>query len=100
MSLRDHFTELLETSVQETGASLGKSAAVVAEYMDQRAQHLAGLVGQPGFEQFAVPAERDNVAMFAGMAAWRAAKAADQRLIGIITGALSLGAKALAGGVA
>lgn len=85
----------LESAITATGASLKKTAAEVALYTAQRTAHLAALAGQPGFEE-AVAAERDAVAMFAGIASVGEADAADARLLGLIEGALIIGAKAAA----
>lgn len=86
---------LLETAVRETGVELTQGSKEVATYAAQRAVFLAGLVGRPGYQQ-AVIAERDNVALFAGISGVNAADGAQQKLIGVIQGALALGARALA----
>jgi hypothetical protein len=84
----------LDAAIRETGAMLHKSSADVAVYAAQRAAHLATIVGQAGFDE-AVVAERDAVILFAGLSAVRNADAADERIVGLIHGALAIG---LAGG--
>lgn len=89
-----NFSGLLASAVTETGAALSKTSDELAAYVAQRAGVLAAAYGQPGYEM-AVAAERDAVALWAGMAGVAAAKAADQRLLGVIQGALSIGAQAM-----
>jgi hypothetical protein len=90
------FRLLLDSALKETGASLEQSTAEVAQYAAERTAYLSTLVGQPGFE-LAVQAERDAVALFAGIVAVGQAQAVQGRIIGVIQGALFMGAKALAG---
>lgn len=82
--------DAIEASLRETGGSLKRTSAEVATYTAQRAAHLATIVGQAGHAE-AVIAERDAVCLFAGIAATREADAADQRVVGLIHGALALG---------
>ena len=86
---------MLEIALAEISADLESTVDGVAAYAAQRMAVLATLVGQPGYEE-AVIAERDNVAMFAGIGAVDTADAAAQRLLGIVQGVLSLGAQLLA----
>lgn len=95
MDFETDFKKLLIDSLTETGLSLRAGLDSVAQYAAARATYLATLVGQPGFE-LAVRAERDSVAIFAGLVATQEARAADARVIGVIQGALLFGAKALA----
>lgn len=85
---------LLDDAVSETDRSLAQSTANVAGYAAERAAHLERAVGQPGFAE-AVRAERDAVALYAGLAAVGEADAVDDHLLGIVQGALALGARAL-----
>ena len=85
--MQDQFENLLRSAIEETGADLERSAAEVAAYMSTRVATLALLVGQVGYEQ-AVIAERDNVALFAGLRAVEQADAASARIFGLIQGAL------------
>ncbi len=93
-NIEPDFEDLLEEAAKSTGVELVNGAKEVAAYAAQRAAVLATLVGRPGYQQ-AVIAERDNVALFAGVSGVDKADAGQQRLIGIIQGALALGAKAL-----
>lgn len=93
--MEQDFKELLERTLQETGAELDQAVDEVALYMADRTAHLSTLVGQPGFQE-AVIAERDNVAMFAGLLAVDLADATDARIVGVIQGALAMAAKGLA----
>ncbi len=88
-------TDQLEVFALQTGRFLQADVTDVGMYAAQRAAHLATLVGQPGFED-AVLAERDNVVLKAGILAARRGDAVDQRLIGIIQGALRTAAVLLA----
>ena len=58
---------------------------------------LATLVGQPGYEM-AVEAERDICAIKAGMKLAKNADLADMKALGVIEGALRMGAGLLSGG--
>ncbi len=85
------FKNLLDDVVEETGTSFQAGTDAVALYASQRTAHLSTLVGQPGFMQ-AVRAERDNVAMYASLSVGDQANAMDNRLLGLIQGALAMGA--------
>lgn len=90
-----NLSDLLEESAKELGLEIKGGAQALAVYAAERTSYLSLLVGQPGFEQ-AVVAERANVALRAGIAAIDTADAAQSRFLGVIQGALSIGAKALA----
>jgi len=87
------FQRVLQDALRETGMQLKQSAVDVAVYAAGRAAHLTTIVGQPGFDE-ALRAERDNVVLFAGVSAVRTADAADQRIVGLIWGALAIAAAA------
>lgn len=95
MNVGDELERLLKDAAKETGRDLQFNTVAVAAYAAERTAYLSTLVGQPGFEE-AVRAERDNVALKAGLTAVATADAADARLIGIIQGVLFLGARSLA----
>lgn len=95
MDFEFEFGELLKASLRETGTQLQTSLAEVTLYASERAAFLSTLVGQKGFHE-AVIAERDNVALRAGIRVVQNADAHDARIVGIIQGALAIGAKALA----
>lgn len=95
-SVTHRFEQILEDAVRETGTSLRTSAHEVAVYAAERAAHLATIVDDPGFLE-AVRAERDAVALRAGIAAVRAGDAADARIVGLLQGGLFWAASLLAG---
>ena len=98
MNVEQEFKALLEDTLNEMGTSLQADLADLSRYASERSAHLSELVGQPGFE-YAVRAERDSVALHAGITTTNEADATDQRLIGLIQGALRIGATALAAAV-
>lgn len=90
------FTDLIESTVKETGKELAESVQAVAQYAASRAAHLAKIgPSDPDFMD-AVIAERNNVALRAGISATNSGDAVDAKILGVIHGALALGAKALA----
>lgn len=95
MNVADELERLLKDASRETGRDLKGNLAEVTMYAAERTSYLSTLVGQKGFEE-AVRAERDNVALKAGIKSVKAADAADARIVGIIQGVLFLGARALA----
>lgn len=86
--------KLIRSNAKELGADLKADVTSMSMYAAQRATHLSTLVGQPGFEE-AVIAERDSVALRAGISAVRAADRMDQRILAILQTVLTVGAKAL-----
>lgn len=89
------FVALLSDAATRLGRRLGGNAQELTKYAGERARHLAGLVGQPGFEE-ALTAERDNLVLMAGGLLIEAGDAADAELVGIIGGALGMAARLLA----
>ncbi len=87
-----------EALMKDTLDSLGKTndglATKIAEYMDERMEHLAKIAEEPGFGE-AVIAERVAIAIKAGIETSRAASIVDQRILGVISGALRIGVLAL-----
>ena len=79
----------LFAAITETGVNLQKSAAEVAAYAAERALHLSTIVGQLGYDE-AVIAERDAVALFAGVSAAVTADAADNRIVGLIQAGIAM----------
>ena len=94
-NVADDFQALFEDAITETGVSLQVGATELAAYAAERSAHLATLVGDRGFSM-AVRAERDAVALKAGIVAVRQGDQADARIVGIIQGGLSLAAKLIA----
>ena len=89
-------SDLLKNALRETGRDAQANLDEVRVYTAQRLIHLATCVGQPGYEE-ALVAEKDNVLLKAGIAAVNVADAADAKIIGIVVGAMSVGAHAIAG---
>lgn len=90
-----HFEDVLKDALEETGAELGVSAHDLALYMTERSLHLSTIAHEPGFDQ-ALRAERNNVALRAGLELDDNATTFDAQIIGIIQGGLALAAAALA----
>jgi hypothetical protein len=99
MSATNDFMSLLEGTLKETGKELETSLDEVRQYAGEQMAQLALAVGEPGYDR-AVIAARDNVLLRMGLRAVANADSADQRIIGIVQGALFFGAKAIAGGAA
>lgn len=91
----EDFVRLFEDAITETGANVQVRAAELAAYAAERSAHLATLVGDPDFN-LAVRAERDAVALRAGISAVQQGDAADARIVGVIHGGLSLAARLIA----
>ena len=85
----------LRAQAEEYGVSIGEAAEDVAAYAAVRTQALANAVGEPGFSDI-VLAERDNVALRAGLRAVQEGEVLDARIDAALTFAL----RALAGLVA
>lgn len=94
MDTTANFESLLKSAVEETGARLKATPRAIALYMSERALHLSTISHEPGFDQ-AVRAERNNVAMRAGIETHAQASAIDFQLLGLIQGALRVAAVAL-----
>ena len=75
--------ELLKDAIEETGISLNITKDELVRYTAERAAYLTTLAGDPGF-MLALRAERDSVALYAGVNASMTADAADSRIVGII----------------
>lgn len=93
--IQSDLKDLFESFLGGVGAGLEAGRAEVAEYAAQRTLHLSTIVDQPGFEE-AVVAERDNVALAAGIAAVDVADEADRNFLALIAGALGFAARAVA----
>jgi hypothetical protein len=95
MDTRKEFEALIVAAMNETGVSLAGARSDLAAYMAERATHLSLISGEAGFNE-AVTAERDNVALRAGLNMSDQATGMEQRFIGIIAGALRIAALSLA----
>lgn len=95
MDFKKEFGALLDSAITDTGIELIGDLDAIKRYALERVTHLALIINEPGFEE-AVVAETQNVGMFAGISIVNTADAADLRLMGILQGALRIGAAALA----
>lgn len=95
MSLKEELKALLEDAVDETSGQMSMAADEAADYIAARAQHLAAAVGQAGFDE-AVRAERNSVALHIGIMGVGNAAEVEARFVGIVHGALRIGAAMLA----
>ena len=80
--------------IRAAGVELKDGGLELKLVVSQELAQLALAVGEPGYER-AVTAARDNVALAAGLMVVSVADSSDARLLGIIQGALFMGAKAL-----
>jgi hypothetical protein len=92
------FLEQLKLEIEDAGQDIKVSWDELRMYTAERANHLSAIVGKPGFE-LAVRAERDAIALKAGIAAVDTADQAGQRWLGMIQGTLIVVAKVLALGI-
>ena len=81
-------------AAKRLGKGLEANMDELRTYASERMLHLSTLIGQAGYEE-ALVAERDNVALKAGLLAVDSADRADAELVGVITGAMVVGARAL-----
>ena len=85
------FEDLLKSTLGELGVNLSVTTSELATLVREQSAKLALAQGEPGFEEVLVAA-RDNIALKAGLALHEQARGADQRIIGLIHGALGVGA--------
>lgn len=89
------FKTLFTQFVEDTGASFGASVDELAIYASEEAARLSSAINEPGFDHL-VTAARDNVVLRAALQAVDEADKTDQRLLGLVQGALRFAAAALA----
>ena len=94
MEFENAFKKMLLDAAGAAGKEIRGDVDELARYAAERAKHLSTLVHDPDFEVAAV-AERDNVAMRAGILATRRSDAMDHRIMGMIHGALRIGSSML-----
>jgi hypothetical protein len=94
MDVGKELGDALKGAADRLGKTLGGNMDELRTYAAERMLHLSSLIGQPGYQE-ALVAERDNVALKAGLLAVASADAADAELVGVITGAMVVGARAL-----
>lgn len=94
MDVGKELGDALAGAASRLGKSLQGNMDELRTYAAERMLHLSTLIGQPGYQE-ALVAERDNVVLKAGLLAVEGADAADAELVGVITGAMAVGARAL-----
>lgn len=82
------FVEVLEQQLKDTGRELRATPREVAAYAAQRAAHLTSIANDPHIMD-AVYAERDAVALYAGVVVTDKADATDVRIASVIQGMLA-----------
>lgn len=97
MSASGEFVDLLVEELEAQGERLAASLDDARLIASEELAALALAVGEPGYQR-AVIASRDNVILRLGLKAVAEARDTDQRMIGIIQGALFFGAQVIAGG--
>lgn len=85
---------LLVGEAQQVGEAIVEDLDAVATYAAERAEHLATVVGEPGFEQ-ALQAERDNIAIRAALRTVESADNLDERILRVTSTGLQMAATAL-----
>ena len=98
-NIGQQFFDTIVGPLKTLGFDLKGKAGEIKMYAAESMARLATLVGQPGYEM-AVEAERDIVAIKVGMKVLADAKKTDAVAVGIIEGALRMGAGFLSGGQA
>ena len=88
------FNDLLAAITEDLGARFDDDLDAISGYAAERADHLVTLFGQAGYNQ-AVIAERDNIALRAGVNASRSADHLDQQILAMLHGGLRMGVRAL-----
>ena len=97
--LKSQLVALFKSEGVAARDDLVQAADRVADYAVEQSQQLVPLVGDAGF-MLAVTAAAQNVLMRAGLKLTAQADAADARFVGLLEGALAIGTRALAAGVA
>lgn len=93
------FFDRLKAELEDAGADIETDCEELRLYVAERTNHLSTIVDQPGYE-LALIAERDSIALKAGIFAVNAGVAAEQRWTGMIQGVLITVAKVIALGLA
>ena len=95
MNISEQFVAVLRDAIWETGRDFHADMAGVQRYAAERMAHLATIPADDPHYLEAVRAERDSVALRAAINVTRSADGADAYILGVIGGALALGARAL-----
>lgn len=91
---QDELEAMLKAEFEAGKIELQETTRELAEYTLQRAQHLASIAGEPGYD-LALRAEHANLLLRTGIDATRQARAADARVSAILQTTLTLGARLL-----
>lgn len=94
MNIAEEFERTIRDAGDRLGVELSENLDEVRRYASERMLHLSSIVDEPGYSE-ALVAEGINVALQAAGEAVDSADALDRELLGIITGALAIGARAL-----
>lgn len=93
-TIKEEFKSLFNDAIVDAGSSLNTTSEELAAFAAERTNHLANIVGDPGFEE-ALRAETDNVFIQASIIIVERADALDAKIQGLIAATLRIGAKAL-----
>lgn len=94
MNAYDEFRKLLDDELESAGRDLEETSDAFAQYLSERADHLALASAEPGFA-YAVNAEAKAAAIRAGINVSETASSWDSRMLGLLAGALRIAAIAL-----
>lgn len=95
MDVLSEIKNTLDDALESSGATLKESREEVAQFMHDRALHLSTITHEPGFGK-AVVAERNAIAMEAGLEVSEVAGKADVEMLGWIGAGLRIFAMVLA----
>ena len=91
----DTFSDLIGKAIADATTLSSTTIEAIRQYAAERTVHLSTIITEPGYEE-ALVIETQNVALMAGIQSVQAADIADARTVGIIAGALRIGAVAMA----
>jgi hypothetical protein len=94
-NVADQLIATLNAAAERLGTSFAGALEGQRQCISTTMLDLSAAVDEPGFEENLIAA-RDSIALGAGIAATEEADAVDAELVGILTGGLSLAARALA----
>lgn len=94
MNVAEEFRRTLVDAGNRLGAEFGDGLAEIEPFVQQQLELLSRTVDEPGYETALVSA-RNSVALRLGIQAVDAGDAVDREIIGLITGALAIGARAV-----
>jgi len=94
VNIAEEFERTIRDAGDRLGVELSENLDEVRRYASERMLHLSSIVDEPGYSE-ALVAEGINVALQAAGEAVDSADALDRELLGIVTGALAIGARAL-----